>query len=157
MVLWEITLATAYFLGLRRTYRLALKIQRRLISHKHPKIRQFAHRYCYYSVAFFTIILMLLLCWLLYVLCCGVSWGKKRMKLQNVVGDHISLAHETSKPYYECSVCSYLLMRHVFFGLYKTPNHCIRFFPDKIQVIDLIYGLLSRLTCLPSVLVFISC
>lgn len=44
MVLWEITLATAYFLGLRRTYRLALKIQRRLISHKHPKIRQFAHR-----------------------------------------------------------------------------------------------------------------
>ncbi|XP_008238192.1 PREDICTED: uncharacterized protein LOC103336850 [Prunus mume] len=44
MVLWEITLGTAYFLGLRRTYRLALKIQRRLISPKHPKIRQFAHR-----------------------------------------------------------------------------------------------------------------
>ncbi|XP_050378911.1 uncharacterized protein LOC126796189 [Argentina anserina] len=44
MVLWEITLGTAYFLGLRRTYRLALRIQRRVISPKHPKIRQFAHR-----------------------------------------------------------------------------------------------------------------
>ncbi|XAR54782.1 hypothetical protein NMG60_11030080 [Bertholletia excelsa] len=41
MVLWEITVGTAYFLGLKRTYRLALKIQRRLISPKHPKIRQF--------------------------------------------------------------------------------------------------------------------
>ncbi|CAO2819661.1 unnamed protein product [Amaranthus hypochondriacus] len=44
MVLWEITLATAYFLGLRRTYRLALKIQRRLIPKKHLKIRHFAQR-----------------------------------------------------------------------------------------------------------------
>lgn len=44
MVLWEITLATAYFLGLKRTYRLALKIQRRLISPKRQKIRQFVHR-----------------------------------------------------------------------------------------------------------------
>ncbi|PRQ18930.1 hypothetical protein RchiOBHm_Chr7g0211591 [Rosa chinensis] len=44
MVLWEITLGTAYFLGLRRTYRLALRMQRRIISPKHPKIRQFAHR-----------------------------------------------------------------------------------------------------------------
>ncbi|CAH2034891.1 unnamed protein product [Thlaspi arvense] len=44
MVLWEITLGTAYFLGLRRTYRLALKIQRRIVSPKHPKIRQFLHR-----------------------------------------------------------------------------------------------------------------
>lgn len=44
MVLWEMTLATAYFLGLRRTYRLALKIQRRLISPNYPRIRQFAHR-----------------------------------------------------------------------------------------------------------------
>ncbi|KAK1575167.1 hypothetical protein Q3G72_003156 [Acer saccharum] len=44
MVLWEITLGTAYFLGLKRAYRLALKIQRRVISPKHPKIRQFAHR-----------------------------------------------------------------------------------------------------------------
>ncbi|KAJ4839126.1 hypothetical protein Tsubulata_042712 [Turnera subulata] len=44
MVLWEITLGTAYFLGLKRTYRLALKIQRRVISPKHPKIRQFVHR-----------------------------------------------------------------------------------------------------------------
>lgn len=43
MVLWEITLATAYFLGLKRTFRLALKIQRRLISPEYPKIRQFAH------------------------------------------------------------------------------------------------------------------
>lgn len=44
MVLWEITLGTAYFLGLRRTYRLALKIQRRVVGPKHPKIRQFLHR-----------------------------------------------------------------------------------------------------------------
>lgn len=42
MVLWEITMGTAYFLGLKRTYRLALKIQRRLIC---PKIRQFLQRY----------------------------------------------------------------------------------------------------------------
>ncbi|XP_057510631.1 uncharacterized protein LOC130793010 isoform X1 [Actinidia eriantha] len=44
MVLWEITLGTAYFLGLKRTYGLALKIQRRLITPKHPKIRQFVKR-----------------------------------------------------------------------------------------------------------------
>ncbi|CAA7026630.1 unnamed protein product [Microthlaspi erraticum] len=44
MVFWEITLGTAYFLGLRRTYRLALKIQRRIVSPKHPKTRQFLHR-----------------------------------------------------------------------------------------------------------------
>ncbi|TYH59061.1 hypothetical protein ES332_D08G197500v1 [Gossypium tomentosum] len=44
MVLWEITLGTAYFLGLKRTYRLALKIQRRIISPKRPRIRQFVHR-----------------------------------------------------------------------------------------------------------------
>ncbi|ONK71745.1 uncharacterized protein A4U43_C04F11930 [Asparagus officinalis] len=44
MVLWELTLATAYFLGLRRTYRLALRIQKRVIGPKHPKIRQFVHR-----------------------------------------------------------------------------------------------------------------
>ncbi|XP_022736449.1 uncharacterized protein LOC111289565 [Durio zibethinus] len=44
MVLWEITLGTAYFLGLKRTYRLALKVQRRVISPKHPKIRQFVRR-----------------------------------------------------------------------------------------------------------------
>ncbi|XP_051119407.1 uncharacterized protein LOC127243438 [Andrographis paniculata] len=44
MVLWEITLGTAYFLGLKRTYKLALKIQRRLITPKHPKIRQFVQR-----------------------------------------------------------------------------------------------------------------
>ncbi|KAM7254309.1 hypothetical protein ACFE04_031991 [Oxalis oulophora] len=43
MVLWEVTLATAYFLGLKRTYRLALKIQRRLIKPKHVKIRKFLH------------------------------------------------------------------------------------------------------------------
>ncbi|XP_022930989.1 uncharacterized protein LOC111437317 [Cucurbita moschata] len=41
MVLWEITLATAYFLGLKRTFKLAMKIQRRLVSPKHPRIRQF--------------------------------------------------------------------------------------------------------------------
>ncbi|XWS38783.1 hypothetical protein CRYUN_Cryun19dG0160000 [Craigia yunnanensis] len=44
MVLWEITLGTAYFLGLKRTYRLALKIQRRIIVPKHPRIRQFVQR-----------------------------------------------------------------------------------------------------------------
>ncbi|XP_031502547.1 uncharacterized protein LOC116265779 [Nymphaea colorata] len=44
MVLWEITVATAYFLGLKRTYRLALRIQRRLIGPTHPKLRDFAHR-----------------------------------------------------------------------------------------------------------------
>uniref|UniRef100_A0A7N0UKK5 Uncharacterized protein n=1 Tax=Kalanchoe fedtschenkoi TaxID=63787 RepID=A0A7N0UKK5_KALFE len=44
MVLWEITLGTAYFLGLKRTYRLALKIQRRLIKPKHPKLRDFVYR-----------------------------------------------------------------------------------------------------------------
>ncbi|BAT75146.1 uncharacterized protein LOC124846746 [Vigna umbellata] len=41
MVLWEITLATAYFLGIKRTYKLALRIQRRILA---PKIRQFVHR-----------------------------------------------------------------------------------------------------------------
>ncbi|KAH9687463.1 hypothetical protein KPL70_014777 [Citrus sinensis] len=44
MVLWEITLGTAYFLGMKRTYRLALRIQGRVISPKHPRIRQFVHR-----------------------------------------------------------------------------------------------------------------
>lgn len=44
-MLWEITLGTAYFLGLKRTYRLALKIQRRLNCPKYPKIRQFVQRY----------------------------------------------------------------------------------------------------------------
>ncbi|XVF11088.1 hypothetical protein REPUB_Repub07fG0239300 [Reevesia pubescens] len=44
MVLWEITLGTAYFLGLKRTYKLALKIQRRIISPKHPRIQQFVQR-----------------------------------------------------------------------------------------------------------------
>lgn len=44
MVLWEITLVTAYWLGIRRTYRLALKLERRLIGPKHPRIREFTHR-----------------------------------------------------------------------------------------------------------------
>ncbi|CAF2095401.1 unnamed protein product [Brassica rapa] len=44
MVLWELALGTAYFLGLRRSYRLALKTQRRLVSPNHPRIRQFLHR-----------------------------------------------------------------------------------------------------------------
>ncbi|MCO5578949.1 hypothetical protein L7F22_032800 [Adiantum nelumboides] len=39
MVLWEITLATAYWLGIRKTYKLALKLQRRLVGRKHPRIR----------------------------------------------------------------------------------------------------------------------
>lgn len=44
MVLWEIALATAYFLGLKPTYKIALKIQRRLIPLQHPRARQFVHR-----------------------------------------------------------------------------------------------------------------
>ncbi|KAL8159303.1 hypothetical protein V2J09_000840 [Rumex salicifolius] len=44
MVLWEIAVTAAYFLGLKRTYRLALRIERRLIDPSHPKIRQFLHR-----------------------------------------------------------------------------------------------------------------
>ncbi|CAI8608609.1 unnamed protein product [Vicia faba] len=44
MVLWEIILGTAYFLGLKRTYRLALRIQRRVINPNHSQIRQFLHR-----------------------------------------------------------------------------------------------------------------
>lgn len=37
-------MGTAYFLGLKRTYRLAVRIQRRLISPKYPRIRQFVQR-----------------------------------------------------------------------------------------------------------------
>lgn len=44
MVLWEITLATAYVLGLPRTYRLALRLQRRLISPKWPRVKDFVYR-----------------------------------------------------------------------------------------------------------------
>ncbi|XP_061351620.1 uncharacterized protein LOC133296618 [Gastrolobium bilobum] len=44
MVLWEISLATAYFLGLKRTYKLALRIQRRIITPKHSNFRQFVNR-----------------------------------------------------------------------------------------------------------------
>lgn len=44
MVLWEIALGTAYFLGLKRTYRHSLRIQRRLITRNHPQTRQFLHR-----------------------------------------------------------------------------------------------------------------
>lgn len=44
MVLWELTLATAYVLGLKRSYRLALRLQRRLISSRHAALRQFVHR-----------------------------------------------------------------------------------------------------------------
>lgn len=44
MVLWEITLATAYFLGLKKTYKIALKMQRRVVSAKHPRARQFLYR-----------------------------------------------------------------------------------------------------------------
>ncbi|KQJ93086.1 uncharacterized protein LOC100821833 [Brachypodium distachyon] len=44
MVLWELTAITAYFLGLRRTYRLALRGQRLLIGPNHPKVRDFVYR-----------------------------------------------------------------------------------------------------------------
>ncbi|GAY57510.1 hypothetical protein CUMW_179990 [Citrus unshiu] len=36
MVLWEIALGTAYFLGMKRTHRLALRIQGRVISPSTP-------------------------------------------------------------------------------------------------------------------------
>ncbi|WOK99998.1 hypothetical protein Cni_G08710 [Canna indica] len=44
MVLWELTAITAYFLGLKRTYRLALRLQRRLIGSNYPRIRDFLQR-----------------------------------------------------------------------------------------------------------------
>jgi len=44
MVFWEVTLATAYVLGFKRTYRLALRLQRRLITQRHPALRQFVQR-----------------------------------------------------------------------------------------------------------------
>ncbi|KAJ8510832.1 hypothetical protein OPV22_001266 [Ensete ventricosum] len=45
MVLWEMTLAKVYFLGLKRTYRIiTLRIQRRLLGPRHPELRQFPHR-----------------------------------------------------------------------------------------------------------------
>ncbi|KAG6536283.1 hypothetical protein ZIOFF_001334 [Zingiber officinale] len=59
MVLWEITLATAYFLGLSRTYRVALKAQRRLISPRHPNLRQFVHRF--YTASLDIVFLILIL------------------------------------------------------------------------------------------------
>ncbi|MCO5552044.1 hypothetical protein L7F22_005554 [Adiantum nelumboides] len=45
MVLWEITLATAYWLGIRKTYKLALKLQRRFVGRKHLRIRDFMQRH----------------------------------------------------------------------------------------------------------------
>ncbi|KAH7692938.1 Bromodomain-containing protein [Dioscorea alata] len=44
MVLWELTVPTAYFLGLKRTYSLALSLLRRLVGPNHPNIRQFLYR-----------------------------------------------------------------------------------------------------------------
>uniref|UniRef100_A0A6N2L6Y1 Dolichol phosphate-mannose biosynthesis regulatory protein n=1 Tax=Salix viminalis TaxID=40686 RepID=A0A6N2L6Y1_SALVM len=44
MVLWEITLGTAYFLGLKRTYKCFGRIQRRVITLNYPRIRQFVQR-----------------------------------------------------------------------------------------------------------------
>ncbi|ERN15519.1 hypothetical protein AMTRI_Chr03g145510 [Amborella trichopoda] len=44
MVLWEIAVGTAYFLGLKRTYRLALKLQRRIISPRYPRLHEFAYK-----------------------------------------------------------------------------------------------------------------
>jgi hypothetical protein len=52
MVLWEITLATAYVLGLPRTYRLALRLQRRLISPKWPRVKDFVYRYALLFLGF---------------------------------------------------------------------------------------------------------
>ena len=66
MVLWEITLATAYFLGLKKTYKLALKMQRRVVSPKHPRTRQFLYRYIYIFYLFIN------LC--MYVVCKLCKW-----------------------------------------------------------------------------------
>ncbi|KAL9301746.1 hypothetical protein AtNW77_Chr2g0256261 [Arabidopsis thaliana] len=66
MVLWELALGTAYFLGIRRTYRLALKTQRRLVSPKHPRIRDFMHRFDWKYVSLYMnwpLQLMKLLCY----------------------------------------------------------------------------------------------
>ncbi|KAJ7545903.1 hypothetical protein O6H91_08G015700 [Diphasiastrum complanatum] len=43
MVLWELTLATAYVLGLPRTYRIALKLQRKLLG-RHSRVAGFTYR-----------------------------------------------------------------------------------------------------------------
>lgn len=43
-MLWELTLVTAYVLGLKRTYRIALRTQRRILGTKYPKIRDFTER-----------------------------------------------------------------------------------------------------------------
>lgn len=37
-------MVTAYFLGLKRTYKIALRLQRRIVGPKHPKIRSFLQR-----------------------------------------------------------------------------------------------------------------
>ncbi|KAJ7543401.1 hypothetical protein O6H91_09G036500 [Diphasiastrum complanatum] len=43
MVLWELTLATAYFLGLKRAYRLAIKLERKLFR-RYPRVLDFTQR-----------------------------------------------------------------------------------------------------------------
>ncbi|KAG8495821.1 hypothetical protein CXB51_007688 [Gossypium anomalum] len=53
MVLWEIALGTAYFLGLKRSYKLALKIQRRIISRNQPRLQQFVQRIVYSVIMLF--------------------------------------------------------------------------------------------------------
>lgn len=62
MVLWEITLGTAYFLGLKRSYKLALKIQRRLVGPRHPKIRQFLQKYLHSALYISFIIFLVIKC-----------------------------------------------------------------------------------------------
>ena len=59
MVLWEITLGTAYFLGLKRTYRLGLRLQRKVISLKQPKTRQFVQRYLFSPLIALYLLLLL--------------------------------------------------------------------------------------------------
>lgn len=83
MVLWEITLGTAYFLGLKRTYKLALRIQRRLVASKYPKIRQFLHRYY--------LILILLLYVFLYAISISFYWSATYVL--NLIGWLILIIH----------------------------------------------------------------
>jgi hypothetical protein len=80
MVLWEITLATAYVLGLPRTYRLALRLQRRLISPKWPRVKDFVYRYAFLFLAFcffvffcFFLFFFVFFCFFLFFLFCFPS------------------------------------------------------------------------------------
>ena len=71
--LWEITLRTAYLLGLKRIYRLTLRIQHRIVSPKYPKLLIYSLVYSYLNSLFdsqccsyplLVIIILSWFCWL---------------------------------------------------------------------------------------------